>query len=78
MILVDYGGSIFPIISHSPWNGLHLADFVMPFFLFLVGISLALAYKVCMYYLFTPSTTHSTQFPIHHSFLFIKMSEKAT
>jgi predicted acyltransferase len=45
MILVDYGGSIFPIISHSPWNGLHLADFVMPFFLFLVGISLALAYK---------------------------------
>jgi predicted acyltransferase len=45
MILVDYGGSIFPIISHSPWNGVHLADFVMPFFLFLVGISLALAYK---------------------------------
>ncbi|GAU33645.1 hypothetical protein TSUD_310530 [Trifolium subterraneum] len=45
MIFVDYGGSIFPTISHSPWNGLHLADFVMPFFLFLVGISLALAYK---------------------------------
>lgn len=45
MILVDYGGSIFPIISHAPWNGLHLADFVMPFFLFLVGISLALVYK---------------------------------
>ncbi|CAJ2642619.1 unnamed protein product [Trifolium pratense] len=45
MILVDYGGSIFPIISHSPWNGLHLADFVMPFFLFLVGISLSLLYK---------------------------------
>lgn len=45
MIFVDYGGSIFPIISHAPWNGLHLADFVMPFFLFLVGISLALVYK---------------------------------
>lgn len=45
MILVDYGGSIFPIISHAPWNGLHLADFVMPFFLFLVGISIALVYK---------------------------------
>lgn len=46
MMLVDYGGSIFPIIAHSPWNGVHLADFVMPFFLFIVGVSLALVYKV--------------------------------
>ena len=46
MILVDYAGSIFPIIGHSPWNGLRLADFVMPFFLFIVGISLALVLKV--------------------------------
>lgn len=45
MMLVDYGGSVFPIISHSPWNGLHLADFVMPYFLFIVGVSLALVYK---------------------------------
>ncbi|KAM1429860.1 hypothetical protein ACFX2I_046003 [Malus domestica] len=45
MMLVDYGGSILLIIAHSPWNGLHLADFVMPFFLFIAGISLALVYK---------------------------------
>lgn len=45
MMLVDYGGSIFPIIAHAPWNGLHLADFVMPFFLFIAGVSLAIAYK---------------------------------
>ncbi|XP_050234521.1 uncharacterized protein LOC126682798 [Mercurialis annua] len=45
MMLVDYGGSIFPIIAHTPWNGLHLADFVMPFFLFIAGVSLALVYK---------------------------------
>lgn len=45
MMLVDYGGSIFPIIAHSPWNGLHLADFVMPFFLFIAGVSPALVYK---------------------------------
>ncbi|KAK7351934.1 hypothetical protein VNO77_11719 [Canavalia gladiata] len=45
MILVDYGGSIFPIISHASWNGIHLADLVMPFFLFIAGISLALVYK---------------------------------
>lgn len=46
MMLVDYGGSVFPIISHSPWDGIHLADFVMPFFLFIAGLSPALAYKV--------------------------------
>ncbi|PSS21757.1 Heparan-alpha-glucosaminide N-acetyltransferase [Actinidia chinensis var. chinensis] len=45
MMLVDYGGSNFLIIAHSPWNGIHLADFVMPFFLFAAGISLALVYK---------------------------------
>ncbi|GMP37506.1 hypothetical protein CsSME_00009146 [Camellia sinensis var. sinensis] len=45
MMLVDYGGSILPIIAHSPWNGVHLADFVMPFFLFIAGVSLALGYK---------------------------------
>ncbi|XP_059656516.1 uncharacterized protein LOC132303316 [Cornus florida] len=45
MILVDDAGGILPAINHSPWNGLTLADFVMPFFLFMVGVSLALAYK---------------------------------
>ncbi|KAJ6808548.1 heparan-alpha-glucosaminide N-acetyltransferase-like isoform X2 [Iris pallida] len=45
MILVDYGGAFFPAINHSPWDGVTLADFVMPFFLFIVGVALALAYK---------------------------------
>jgi len=45
MILVDDAGGILPAINHSPWNGLTLADFVMPFFLFIVGVSLALTYK---------------------------------
>ncbi|XP_030949434.1 heparan-alpha-glucosaminide N-acetyltransferase-like isoform X1 [Quercus lobata] len=45
MMLVDYGGFMFPIITHSPWNGIQLADFVMPFFLFVAGVSLALVYK---------------------------------
>ncbi|KAK6160515.1 hypothetical protein DH2020_003896 [Rehmannia glutinosa] len=45
MILVDDAGGILPSINHSPWNGLTLADFVMPFFLFMVGVSLGLVYK---------------------------------
>ncbi|KAK9117777.1 hypothetical protein Sjap_016724 [Stephania japonica] len=45
MILVDDAGGVLPAINHSPWNGATLADFVMPFFLFIVGLSLGLAYK---------------------------------
>ncbi|PKA48923.1 heparan-alpha-glucosaminide N-acetyltransferase [Apostasia shenzhenica] len=42
MILVDDAGGAFPAINHAPWFGVTLADFVMPFFLFGVGVSIAL------------------------------------
>lgn len=32
MILVDNAGGVWPSINHSPWTGITLADFVMPFF----------------------------------------------
>lgn len=46
MILVDDAGGEWPVIGHAPWNGCNLADFVMPFFLFIVGMAIALALKV--------------------------------
>ncbi|KAL0333396.1 UNVERIFIED_CONTAM: Heparan-alpha-glucosaminide N-acetyltransferase [Sesamum angustifolium] len=45
MILVDDAGEAYPRIYHSPWNGCTLADFVLPFFLFIVGVAVALALK---------------------------------
>ncbi|XP_020876924.1 heparan-alpha-glucosaminide N-acetyltransferase isoform X3 [Arabidopsis lyrata subsp. lyrata] len=45
MILVDDAGGDWPMIAHAPWNGCNLADFVMPFFLFIVGVSIALSLK---------------------------------
>lgn len=45
MIFVDNVGEDFPEIDHAPWDGVHLADFVMPFFDFIVGVSLALSFK---------------------------------
>eukprot|EP00250_Pteridium_aquilinum_P013028 c21088_g1_i1 orf=384-1799(+) len=45
MILVDYGGGLWWGINHAPWNGVTFADFVVPAFLFIVGVSLALTYK---------------------------------
>lgn len=46
MILVDDAGGEWPMIGHAPWNGCNLADFVMPFFLFIVGMAIPLSLKV--------------------------------
>ncbi|KAJ8443995.1 hypothetical protein Cgig2_020841 [Carnegiea gigantea] len=45
MILVDDAGGAFPSLNHSPWFGVTIADFVMPFFLFIVGVSIGLVFK---------------------------------
>ena len=46
MILVDDAGGAWPGINHAPWFGVTVADFVMPAFLFIIGVSAALAFKV--------------------------------
>ena len=45
MVFVDMTGGHWPGIGHAPWNGVHLADFVMPYFLYLVGVSIAISFK---------------------------------
>ncbi|KAG4130391.1 hypothetical protein ERO13_D09G141000v2 [Gossypium hirsutum] len=45
MILVDHAGIAYPALDHAAWEGCMLADFVMPFFLFIVGVAIALALK---------------------------------
>jgi heparan-alpha-glucosaminide N-acetyltransferase len=46
MILVDDAGGAWPGINHAPWLGVTVADFVMPAFLFIIGVSVALVFKV--------------------------------
>ncbi|WP_306345558.1 acyltransferase family protein [Aquimarina megaterium] len=48
MILVNTPGDwsyVYTPLLHAEWNGLTLADFVFPFFLFIVGISISFVYK---------------------------------
>lgn len=45
MIMVNYGGAGYMILEHKPWDGLTLADFVFPFFIFSMGASIALSMK---------------------------------
>lgn len=47
MILVNYPGSwdhIYEPLEHAKWNGLTPTDLIFPFFLFIVGVSIALSY----------------------------------
>lgn len=48
MILVNNPGTwsfVYPPLLHAKWHGLTPTDLIFPFFLFIVGISIALAYK---------------------------------
>nr|WP_148639390.1 heparan-alpha-glucosaminide N-acetyltransferase domain-containing protein [Aquimarina longa] len=48
MILVNTPGDwsyVYTPLLHAEWNGLTLADFVFPFFLFIVGISISFVYR---------------------------------
>lgn len=46
MIFVDdAGGTYGGHIDHSPWDVIHLADFVMPLFLFIVGVAMVMAQR---------------------------------
>ena len=47
MIMVNFPGSeefVFPTLRHTKWNGLTFTDLIAPTFLFIVGVSIALAY----------------------------------
>lgn len=46
MILVNNGhGHAFEMLRHAKWNGLSASDFVFPFFLFIMGVSIFLSYS---------------------------------
>jgi predicted acyltransferase len=36
---------VYPLLLHSRWNGLTIADVVFPAFLFMVGVSIPLVFK---------------------------------
>lgn len=47
MIMVNNPGSwghVYPPLLHADWNGLTPTDLIFPFFIFIVGVSIALAY----------------------------------
>ncbi|KAI7805205.1 hypothetical protein IRJ41_001817 [Triplophysa rosa] len=45
MVFVNYGGGGYWFFEHAPWNGLTVADLVMPWFVFMIGTSVVLAFS---------------------------------
>ncbi|KAF4804991.1 heparan-alpha-glucosaminide N-acetyltransferase [Turdus rufiventris] len=43
MVFVNYGGGKYWFFKHESWNGLTVADLVFPWFVFIMGTSIALA-----------------------------------
>lgn len=43
MIMVNNGGAGYTMLEHKVWDGISLADFVFPFFIFSMGASIALS-----------------------------------
>ena len=48
MIFVNYGGGQFWFFKHSPWNGLTVADLVFPWFMWIMGVAVALGTQAQM------------------------------
>eukprot|EP00056_Hartaetosiga_gracilis_P005140 m.81756 g.81756 ORF g.81756 m.81756 type:complete len:754 (+) comp12068_c0_seq5:47-2308(+) len=45
MIFVNYGGGGYNFFDHSKWNGLTVADLVFPWFVWIMGTSMAIAFN---------------------------------
>ena len=45
MIFVNSGGGGYWWLDHSAWNGLTVADLLFPWFMWIMGVSMAIAFK---------------------------------
>ena len=45
MIFVNYGGGGYWFFEHAAWNGLTLADLLFPWFMWMMGVSMALSFS---------------------------------
>lgn len=43
MIFVNYGCGGYEIFDHATWNGLHIADVIFPWFLWIMGVCIPIS-----------------------------------
>ncbi|OQV24758.1 Heparan-alpha-glucosaminide N-acetyltransferase [Hypsibius exemplaris] len=45
MVFVNNGGGGYWFLNHTPWNGLTIADLLFPWFMFIMGVSVAISMR---------------------------------
>lgn len=43
MIFCNYGGGGYSLMHHTIWNGLHVADLVFPYFVWIMGVCIPIS-----------------------------------
>ncbi|XP_068084945.1 heparan-alpha-glucosaminide N-acetyltransferase isoform X2 [Anabrus simplex] len=43
MIFVNYGAGSYAVLQHATWNGLHVADLVFPWFMWIMGVCIPIS-----------------------------------
>ena len=49
-MFVNYGGGGYYFFEHAPWNGLTFADLLFPWFMWMMGVSMALSYAALQHH----------------------------
>ena len=44
MIFAHYGCGGYEVLEHVPWDGIHFADFIFPWFIFIMGTTMAIRF----------------------------------
>lgn len=44
MIFANYGCGGYEVLEHVPWDGIHFADFIFPWFIFIMGTTMAIRF----------------------------------
>jgi hypothetical protein len=60
MIFVNYGGGGYWFFDHAPWHGLTFADLLFPWFMWMMGVSMALSFSALGLVIAEPVLSNST------------------
>jgi hypothetical protein len=60
MIFVNYGGGGYWFFDHAPWHGLTFADLLFPWFMWMMGVSMALSFSALGLIIAEPAVSNAS------------------
>jgi heparan-alpha-glucosaminide N-acetyltransferase len=73
MIFVNYGSGGYWYFDHADWNGVTIADFLFPWFMWMMGVSMAMSYQA----LDKQATAAGLSIQQHHQNLWFKATKRS-